>query len=122
MTGAIVITWGSPVRGRETKGLESFGKAVARFEQLAKEGRIHSHKEYISATGNSSRVAGFMIVEGNIDELWKIHNEEEQRRLLAEAQNITENFTIQFFRGGSDRAIQEEVTLYAETLAGQGLM
>lgn len=122
VTGACVISWGQPVRGREGMGLETFGKAIARFEQLAKQGRIHSHKEYFAVTGNTGKLSGFMIIEGQLDELFKINQEEEQARLLAESQAIVENFSIRFYAGGSDRAVQERVTTYGETLQALGLM
>ena len=66
MTGAVVIRWGGVVPGREAKALEVFGKSVERFEQLAKQGRIHAHKEYIALTGG---IGGFTFVEGDIEEL-----------------------------------------------------
>src|SRR4029079_2171427 len=56
MTGAVLVRWGANIPGRERKGLEVFGRAIARFEQLAKQGRIHSHSEYIALTGE---VGGF---------------------------------------------------------------
>jgi len=122
MTGAIVFSWGAPVRGREGKGLEVFSKAVERFEQLAKKGRIHGHKEYFAVTGDSGRASGFMIVEGQLDELLKLQGEEEQLRLLTEATQITENFNIQVFSGGSDRAVQERMTQYVEVQQELGII
>ena len=60
MNGAVVIRWGASVPGREAKGLEVFGNAVMRFEEYLKAGRIHSHREFFSLTGQDG---GFMIVE-----------------------------------------------------------
>lgn len=121
MQGAMVITWGSAVPGREAKGLEVFGKALAYFEGLAKQGRVHGHKEFIALTGNQSRVGGCMIVEGQVEELLKIQTEEATLRLLQEAELIANNFSIQLFRGGSDQSIQQAVTQYMETLRDFGL-
>jgi hypothetical protein len=120
MTGATLVSWGSAVPGRETKGLEVFMKAVGHFEGLAKKGRIHSHKEYISVSGNTGKRAGFMLIEGNLDELLKIQTEPETRRLLAQAQAITTNFTIEFFAGGTDRSVQEEISTYVDSLQELG--
>lgn len=122
MTGAIVFTWGGAVRGREAKGLETFSKAVEQFEGLAKQGRIHAHKEYFAVTGNAGRVAGFMIIEGDLDELLKLQSEPEQVQLQTRAQAIVENFNVQIFAGGSDRAVQERMTTYMETLQGIGVL
>jgi hypothetical protein len=122
MTGAIVITWGAPVRGREAKGMEVFGHAIERFEGLAKEGRIHGHREYFAVTGNTGRVGGFMLIEGDLQELVRLQGEEEQIVLQQKASAIVENFSVQIFAGGSDRAVQERMTSYVETLQGLGVM
>jgi hypothetical protein len=122
MTGAIVASWGSPVRGREAKGLESFGNALTYFEGLAKQGRIHGHKEYFSLTGNSSKWAGMMIIEGELDELLKLQTEDEYQRVTIEASAIVENFTTQLSAGGSDQAVQEQIGRYTQTLGELGYM
>ena len=122
MTGAMVISWGSPVRGREAKGLEVFGGAVERFEGLAKQGRIHSHKEYFALTGNTGRVGGFMIVEGEVEELLTLQGQEEQIRLQQRAQAIVNDFNVQIFAGGSDRTVQERMSSYTETLNELGYL
>src|SRR3954454_9185598 len=79
MTGAVLVRWGANIPGRESKGLEVFAKSIARFEQLAKQGRIHSHNEYIALTGD---VGGFMIVEGEVEELQKKNVETEKPALF----------------------------------------
>ena len=47
MRGAMVISWGGPVRGREKMALDVFGKAVAFSDQKAKEGVIEDHEESV---------------------------------------------------------------------------
>ncbi|MFA5891962.1 MAG: hypothetical protein WDA27_13595 [Actinomycetota bacterium] len=122
MNGAIIATWGTPVRGREAKALEVFGKVLAHYDDLAKQGRIHSHREYFSLTGNASKWGGMQIVEGETEELLKLQMEESTRRLTAEAQQIVENFTVQICVGGSERSIADEMTMYAETLKALGYL
>ncbi len=119
-TGAIVLTWGAPVRGREAKALEVFSKALTTMEALAKEGRIHAHKEYVNITGNATTFSGFQVVEGEIEELLKLQVDDDFRRLQNEAANIVENFTVTVAAGGSDQAIQTEITRYVETLQELG--
>ncbi len=92
MNGAMLIRFGSGVPGREAKGIEVFGKAVGRFEELAKEGRIHGHREFFSITGRSS---GFMILDGDLDELLKIAAEEATLRLNTQADDIVSDFEVQ---------------------------
>jgi hypothetical protein len=118
-TGAVVIRWGASVPGREAKGLEVFGGAVERFEQFAKAGRIHAHKEYFALTGPGG---GFMIAEGEVGELQKIVAEPETIALNAKAEAIVSDFDIQLFVGGTDKAVQETMGTYMGALKEIGYL
>ena len=117
MTGAVLVRWGANIPGRETKGLEVFGKAIERFEQLAKQGRIHAHTEYIALTGN---VGGFMLVQGEVEELQKILMEPENLALTTEAAMIVSDFSQNLYAGGSDQTIQSLIGIELESLSALG--
>ena len=119
MNGATVIRWGAGIPGREATGLDVFGGAVARMEELAKQGRIHSHKEFFALTG---RDGGFMICEGEVEELLKIAAEPETLALNAKAAAIVQDFETQVYAGGSDQAIQELIGNYMTSLNEIGYM
>jgi len=119
VTGCIMIRWGQGVAGREQKGLDVFGKAVARFEDMAKQGRIHSHREYFALTG---REGGFMMVEGQVDELMRICGEDDTLRLNAQAAAIVQDFDIQVFAGGTDSETQRLMGNYTASLQELGYM
>src|SRR4051812_37052738 len=119
MTGAVVIRWGANIPGREAKSLEVFGKAIERFEGLAKQNRIHSHREYIALTG---RLGGFMIIEGEVEELQRILVEPETLALNSQAEAIVHDFEITLYAGGSDQAVQELIGTYAGALSEIGYM
>jgi hypothetical protein len=122
MEGALLVSWGNPVRGREAQSLASFSKALGYFEELSKEGRIHGHSEYFCLTGNSHQRSGFMLVNGDLAELQKIQVEDRNLRLMAEASSICENFEVTLCAGGSDQAIGESVARFTETMAAMGYM
>lgn len=119
MNGATVIRWGASIPGRETKGLEVFGQAVEYFEGLSKKGRIHGHREYITLTG---RDGGFMLVEGETTELLKLVAEPEVLALNAQAAAIVNDFEIQVYAGGTDKAIQELIGTYTGAVSKLGYM
>ena len=119
MNGATVIRWGAGIPGREATGLDVFGGAVTRMEELAKQGRIHSHKEFFALTG---RDGGFMICEGEVEELLRIAAEPETLTLNAKAAAIVQDFEIQVYAGGSDQAIQELIGNYMTSLSEIGYM
>jgi len=112
--GAMIISWGNSVRGREMKGLEVFGKALAFYDDLAKQGRIHGHREFFSLTGNATERAGTMVVEGDLAELLKLQTEDENQRLLDQAGLICENFTVQICRAADDEAVGQYVSVLQE--------
>lgn len=119
MYGAILIRWGENIPGREAKGLEVFGKAVGRFEEMAKQGRVHSHREFFSLTG---RQGGFMLIDGELDELMKIVAEEETLTLNTQATAIVAEFEIQVFGGGNDQSVQQLMGNYTGTMQELGYM
>jgi hypothetical protein len=119
MTGAALIRWGSQVPGREAKALEVFGKSIERFEQLAKEGRIHAHHEYIALTGKNG---GFTILEGEVEELQKILVEPETLTLNTQAAAIVDDFEVTLYAGGTDKSIQDLIGTYMGAIGELGYM
>lgn len=118
-TGAVKVSWGASVAGREAKGLEVFGSAVERFEELAKSGRIHSHQEYFAVSGRSG---GFMLIQGELEELQKIFIEPETIALNSKAEAITHDFEIQVFAGGSEQSVQEMMGIYMSGMQEMGYL
>jgi hypothetical protein len=119
MHGSVLIRWGANIPGREAAALDVFGRAIMRFEQLTKEGRIHGHREYISVTG---RDGGFALMEGEVEELTKILTEEETLKLNNQASAIVQDFEVQAFLGGTDQAIQQLIGTYTASLNEIGYM
>ena len=119
MNGAVVISWGSPVRGREAKSLEVFGKAIAHFDALAKAGRIHGHQEFIARTGTQH---GFMLVTGDYDELTKIEAEDEVLDLQIAGSTICDDFRVTLYAGGTESATTETVGRYMKVLDELGYL
>jgi hypothetical protein len=115
--GAIIITWGTPVRGREMQSLDVFGRSLAYWDEQAKEGRVHGHHEYFALSGNATKRQGTMVIEGDLDQLARLMVDEQNTRLLAEAGQIVENLDTQLCEMNSDEAI----TRYVEVLNDMGL-
>jgi len=119
MHGAVLISWGANVAGRETTGLDVFGRAINRFETMTKEGRVDGHREYFSVTG---RDGGFMLIEGEVEELTKILTEEETLKLNNQASAVVKDFEIQAFLGGTDQTTQQLIGAYTSSLKDIGYM
>jgi len=107
--GAIIITWGTPVRGREMQSLDVFGRSLAYWDEKAKEGKIHGHHEYFAISGNSTQRAGTMVIEGDLDALAQLMVDADNTRLLAEASMIVDNLDTSLCEANSDEAITDYV-------------
>jgi hypothetical protein len=112
--GAIIITWGTSVRGREMQSLDVFGKSLAYWDEKAKEGRIHGHHEYFAISGNATERSGTMVIEGDLDELARLMVDEENVRLLGMAGQIVDNLDTQLCQANSDEAITQYVGVLSE--------
>jgi hypothetical protein len=119
MHGAVVARWGATIPGREAKSLEVFGKSLERFETYAKQGRITGHQEYIALTGSNG---GFMIIEGEVEELQKILVEPETLALNTQAVSICQDFEINLYGGGTDAAVQEMMGNYMTAVGELGYL
>ena len=86
-------------------------------EQLAKQGRIHSHTEYIALTGSAG---GFMLVQGEVEELQKILLEPENLALTTQATMIVQDFEQNLYAGGSDQTIQQLIGVELDGLSALG--
>jgi hypothetical protein len=119
MNGAVLIRWGTSVPGREAASLDVFAKGINRFETLTKQGRLHGHREYVSITG---RNGGFVILDGEVEELTKILAEEDTLTLNAQASAIVEDYEVQVYAGGTDQAMQHQLATYTESLREIGYL
>lgn len=117
-TGAIVFSWGAPVRGREAAGMHVFGEALEYYEEMSKEGHIIGHREYFDTAGTG----GMMIIEGLLPELYQLMQRDDYIRLQNKASSIVEDFRSKLCAGGSDGTIQEMMGMYTETLSELGYM
>jgi formylmethanofuran dehydrogenase subunit C len=118
VNGAIVHTWQGTKTGREVVALEVLGRAVAYYDELAKEGRIHGHQEVFCI---GSEMTGLIIITGDVDELRRIEMEESYTRILGEASLVAEGFRSVAMMGGGADDISEGVTSYVETLGRLGI-
>jgi hypothetical protein len=73
-------------------------------------------------TGNVDEVAGTMVVEGSVEELFKIQLEDRTRELLIESALIANNFTVRVAVGGDEQTLMTEIGLYSKTAQELGYL
>lgn len=116
--GAIVISWGSSIPGREGTGLEVFGQALELSERYVKDGQISSHKEFFSGR----RTGGFQILEGDMDALRDILASDEFQDVQFKAENTTQDLNVELYMGGDDESIQDGMGRYTAALSDIGVL
>jgi hypothetical protein len=94
--------------------LDVLGQTIAYWEELTKTGRITAHREYLSLTGNTSKITGMMVVEGDTEELFRVFSEDDSHDLLARAGMVCDNVTVEFMQTINDAAISRFVTSLSE--------
>lgn len=96
--GATIISWGNNRVGVPiAKGLEVLAAALGYYDGLVKEGRITGYRVY----GPTTRIGGYLIIEGALSELAAINVETASLKLVAQAGMVVEDLRIELTAGGS---------------------
>ena len=89
----LFIGWGAPVRGREAKGLEVFGEALAYYARLQQDGVIEGFETGILEP-HGGDLQGFVLVRGSEETLARLRVDDEFVRLSTRAGLIVEGMGI----------------------------
>ena len=91
---AVYVSWGNAIPGREAKSLEVFMGAVEYYSRLEKEGKIAALHTYLATNGNTQHFGGFMILEGEVDQLRTLVDSEEYKTILYKARHLVEDVNV----------------------------
>ncbi|HTQ42393.1 MAG TPA: hypothetical protein VMI75_06500 [Polyangiaceae bacterium] len=91
---ALYVCWGHAVPGREQKSLEVFMHAQEFNATLEKQGKIAAHRTYIATTGSMERFAGFMVLEGSIEQLRAVIDSPEWQQIRLKAEHLVEGVDV----------------------------
>ena len=89
----LFIGWGEPVTGREAKGLEVLGEALAYYGKAEQEGRIESH-ETVLLYPHGGELSGFILVRGSEAQIAALRAEDEFERLVTRAALVVQNVGV----------------------------
>ena len=92
-TGALVIGWGPPVRGRELKALQVFNEAIEYYTRLQQQGTIESF-EPVALEPHGGDLNGFVLVRGDREKLNALRTSEEFLRLNNRAALVVNNLGV----------------------------
>jgi hypothetical protein len=87
-------SWGTPITGRETKGLEVFQEALGFFARLKGAGTIEDFRVGLTNQGNSEQLSGYLIVEGSKAAMAALAENREYLNLVDRAVHVVHSFMI----------------------------
>jgi hypothetical protein len=109
----VCISWGAPVRGREERALEVFNTSVGFYGRMQQEGKIERFDVRLLAP--SSRVGGYMELEGTAQQLAALKEDGEFKRNLVEAELCVDD--IRVTDGYCNQGVADQMALYTEAIA-----
>ena len=109
----LFIGWGTPVRGREERGLEVFNESIGLYGRMQQEGRIE--KFDVVLLGPSGDLNGYIELHGSAEQLAAVREDEEFQRTTIEASLIVDG--LRLIDGITNEEIARQMELYRQSLA-----
>jgi hypothetical protein len=109
----LFIGWGSPVRGREERGLEVFNEVVGLYGRMQQAGRIENFDVVLLEP--SGELGGYIELHGSAQQLTAIREDDEFRRSLADAGLVVDGLRV--VSGFTNDGVAREMALYQESVA-----
>jgi hypothetical protein len=109
----LFISWSTPVRGREERGLEVFNESMGLYGRMQQEGRIE--KFDVVLLGATGDLNGYIELHGSTDQIAAVREDDEFQRNTIEASLIVDGLRV--VEGVTNDEIARQMTLYQESIA-----
>lgn len=109
----LFIGWGTPVRGREERGLEVFNEALGILGRMQEDGRIERFDVVLFAPNQD--LNGYVEVHGSAEQLAALRDDEEFRRNSADSSLIVDG--LRHIDGFTNEGIARQMELYQQSIA-----
>ena len=109
----LFIGWGTPVRGREERGLEVFNEAIGLCGRMQQDGRIE--KFDIVLLGANADLNGYIEMHGSADQLAAVREDEEFRRNTVDASLVVDG--LRHIDGFTNDEVARQMAMYRESIA-----
>ena len=110
----LFIGFGAPVRGREAKGLDVFGEAIAYYGGLQESGVIESF-DTVLLEAHGGDLNGFFLLRGDEERLAQLRIDEEFGRLLTRATLVVDGIGVVGAVLGD--GLQDAIGTYGEAIS-----
>jgi hypothetical protein len=109
----LFIGWGTPVRGREERGLEVFNEALGLYGRMQQDGRLEAFN--VCMFDPNSNLNGFIQLHGTAEQLTAAKSDDEFRRIMLDAAMVVDD--LQLIEGFTNEGIAREMARYQEAIA-----
>lgn len=112
----LIVKYGKLVPGREQQAIELFTETSQWLEGQFKKGFLTYYEPYFYASGDLQSEAGFWIVKGERDQVWKMVEDETFRWLTIRAQFVVDHLTVEWLTVGAaiPQAVERATKVAAE--------
>jgi hypothetical protein len=108
----LFITWGTPVRGLEARGLEVFNEALGMYGRMQQDGRIESFGVVLFSP--NSDLNGYIELRGTAEQLTAARESEDFQRVLIDAALVVDD--LRLIEGYTEAGIARQIELYQEAV------
>ena len=110
----LFLSWDTPVRGLEERGLEVFNEALGLYGRMQQDGRIESFDVVLLAP--SGGLNGYMELRGSAAQMAAVREDADFRRVLVDASMVVDN--LRLVDGYCNDGIAREMALYQAAIGG----
>ena len=109
----LLITWGTPVRGCEERGLTVFNEAMGLYGRLQQEGRIEGFD--VALLEPNGGLNGYIMIRGTADQITAVRADDEFQRTTIDASLIVDD--LRLVEGYTNEGLSRQIGLYQEAIA-----
>jgi hypothetical protein len=109
----LFMSWGTPVRGLEERGLEVFSEALGLLGRLQQEGRIESFD--VTLLEPNGELNGFIVVRGSAEQIDALRHDEDFVRNTADAMMIVDK--VRHVAGYTNEGVARQIEIYRDAIA-----
>ena len=102
VSGALMLSFGEILPGREAVAIEAFRELARYFGRLLSDGVITEFKPYFFADGPLNDVLGFFLLEGSRETLDALRRDEDFRRVHLRMGAASEHVRVNTMAAGSE--------------------
>jgi hypothetical protein len=118
-TGAVVVTWGPAIPGRERGMLEVLGKVLAYTERLRAAGTVAEVLFFVSKTGPNRDT---LLLRGDLRILAALLADDEFEECLQDGMLVVQDVDVALWAGGAPASVTQGIGVHADKLHSHGLV